>query len=245
MVMMTRLVTACAIVAGLAASAMAQTTATTNMEILRQKVKADKKLVVAANLQLTDAEGTAFWPVYEAYQKDLQQLNQRMTAMIESVRQRLQQRADCQRRGEEAARRECGDRRRRGESEERAGAQGDGRPARRQGGPLHPDREQDSGSHPLRAGRRHPAGPIDSGRPPARLVSNACAGDRPGPDGRTRDQCGGPVARFGHGRVPVRHGDRGHERRRRDCGGGPGHSVCGRSATRSRAASSWWRRCRW
>ena len=42
------------------------------MEILRQKIKADKKLVVAANLKLTDAEGTAFWPVYDAYQKDLQ-----------------------------------------------------------------------------------------------------------------------------------------------------------------------------
>ena len=84
MVMMTRFVTACAIVAGLAASAMAQTPATNNMEILRQKVKADKKLVVAANLQLTDAEGTAFWPVYEAYQKDLQQINQRMAAVIES-----------------------------------------------------------------------------------------------------------------------------------------------------------------
>ena len=39
---------------------------------------------VAANLQLTDAEGKAFWPVYEAYQKELQQLNQRMTAVIES-----------------------------------------------------------------------------------------------------------------------------------------------------------------
>jgi hypothetical protein len=52
------------------------------MDILRQKVKADKKLVVAANLQLTDAEGAAFWPVYEAYQKDLQQLNQRMGAMV-------------------------------------------------------------------------------------------------------------------------------------------------------------------
>jgi len=84
MMMMTRLVTACVMVAGLAVSAMAQTTGTTNMEILRQKVKADKKLVVAANLQLTDAEGTAFWPVYEAYQKDLQQLNQRMAAVIES-----------------------------------------------------------------------------------------------------------------------------------------------------------------
>ena len=82
--MKTRLVTACVMVAGLASSAMAQTTGTTNMEILRQKVKADKKLVVAQNLQLTDAEGTAFWPVYEAYQKDLQQLNQRLAAVIES-----------------------------------------------------------------------------------------------------------------------------------------------------------------
>ncbi len=46
--MMMRLVTAFAIAAGLAAPAMAQTAATTNMEILRQKIKADKKLVVAA-----------------------------------------------------------------------------------------------------------------------------------------------------------------------------------------------------
>ena len=83
MVMVTRLVTVCALVAGLAVSAMAQT-GTANMEILRQKIKADKKLVVAANLQLTDAEGKAFWPVYEAYQKDLQQINQRMAAVIES-----------------------------------------------------------------------------------------------------------------------------------------------------------------
>ena len=80
--MMLRLVTLVAIVAGLAASAMAQTAGTTNMEILRQKLKGDKKLVVAANLNLTDAEGAAFWPVYDAYQKDLQQINQRLTATI-------------------------------------------------------------------------------------------------------------------------------------------------------------------
>ena len=80
--MMTRLVTALAMVAGLASVAMAQATATTNMEILRQKIKADKKLVVAQNLQLTDAEGATFWPVYDAYQKDLQQVNQRLTAVI-------------------------------------------------------------------------------------------------------------------------------------------------------------------
>ena len=80
--MMTKLVTVCALVAGLASAAMAQTTGTTNMDILRQKIKADKKLVVAENLQLTDAEGAAFWPVYDAYQKDLQQVNQRLTAVI-------------------------------------------------------------------------------------------------------------------------------------------------------------------
>ena len=82
--MMTRLVTSFAIVAALAAPAMAQTTATTNMDILRQKIKADKKLVVAENLKLTEAEGAAFWPVYDAYQKDLQQINQRLVATIKA-----------------------------------------------------------------------------------------------------------------------------------------------------------------
>ena len=80
--MMLRFVTSFAIAAGLAASAMAQTAGTTNMEILRQKIKADKKLVVAENLKLTDAEATAFWPVYDAYQKDLQAINQRLTTAI-------------------------------------------------------------------------------------------------------------------------------------------------------------------
>ena len=77
-----RIVTAFAIAVGLAASAMAQSAGTTNMDILRQKLKSDKKLVVAENLQLTDAEGAKFWPVYEAYQKDLQQINQRMAAVV-------------------------------------------------------------------------------------------------------------------------------------------------------------------
>jgi hypothetical protein len=80
--MMKKLVTVCGLVAGMASAAAAQTTGTTNMDILRQKIKADKKLVVAQNLQLTDAEGTAFWPVYDAYQKDLQQINQRLGAVV-------------------------------------------------------------------------------------------------------------------------------------------------------------------
>jgi len=55
-----------------------------NMQILRDKVKADKKLVVAANMQLTESEAKAFWPVYEQYQKDLAAINQRIGKLIES-----------------------------------------------------------------------------------------------------------------------------------------------------------------
>ncbi|MCM3902366.1 MAG: hypothetical protein ND866_11720 [Pyrinomonadaceae bacterium] len=56
--------------------------ADTNMQILLEKVKADKKLVVAANMDLNDAEGKAFWPIYDAYQKDLQSLNDRLGKTI-------------------------------------------------------------------------------------------------------------------------------------------------------------------
>jgi hypothetical protein len=53
-----------------------------NMEILKEKIKADKKLVVAANMNLNDAEAKSFWPLYEGYQKELEQINQRLGATI-------------------------------------------------------------------------------------------------------------------------------------------------------------------
>jgi hypothetical protein len=52
--------------------------ATSNMEILREKLKADKKLVVAQNMVLTDAESKAFWPLYDEYQAGLLKINQRI-----------------------------------------------------------------------------------------------------------------------------------------------------------------------
>jgi hypothetical protein len=54
----------------------------TNMEILLEKVKADKKLLVAANMDFTDEEGKKFWPLYDAYQKELEQLDQRLGKAI-------------------------------------------------------------------------------------------------------------------------------------------------------------------
>jgi hypothetical protein len=55
-----------------------------NMEILRDKIKADKKLVVATNMELTESEAKAFWPIYEEYQKDLHRINQRIANLLES-----------------------------------------------------------------------------------------------------------------------------------------------------------------
>ena len=53
------------------------------MQILRDKLKADKKLVVAANMDLTDAEGKAFWPIYDEYQKDLAKINKRTADLLQ------------------------------------------------------------------------------------------------------------------------------------------------------------------
>lgn len=65
-------------------SAAQSTPTASNMQILAEKIKADKKLVVAANMQLTENEAKGFWPVYDAYQKDLRKLNQRLARVIKN-----------------------------------------------------------------------------------------------------------------------------------------------------------------
>jgi hypothetical protein len=49
---------------------------------VRHKLKADKRRLVADNLALNDAEESAFWPVYEAYQRDLERTDQRIAAFV-------------------------------------------------------------------------------------------------------------------------------------------------------------------
>ena len=53
-----------------------------NMDILRDKIRADKKLLVAQNMNLTEAEAAKFWPVYESYQTDLAGLNDRLVKTV-------------------------------------------------------------------------------------------------------------------------------------------------------------------
>lgn len=64
------------------------------MDIVREKVRADKKLFVAANMGLTEAEARAFWPVYEDYQKALDKLNALTGKLIEDYARNYESMSD-------------------------------------------------------------------------------------------------------------------------------------------------------
>ena len=62
----------CALVVGPATGvAIAQDKPADTMDVLREKVRADKKLLVATALELSESEAKSFWPLYNAYQSDM------------------------------------------------------------------------------------------------------------------------------------------------------------------------------
>lgn len=48
-----------------------------------ERIRTEKKAWVALNMELTPAEAEKFWPVYEGYQKELNQVNTRLARVIE------------------------------------------------------------------------------------------------------------------------------------------------------------------
>ncbi len=54
-----------------------------SMAILREKIRADRKLLVASNMELTDAEAKAFWPLYDRYFEDLEAVSAKAADVIE------------------------------------------------------------------------------------------------------------------------------------------------------------------
>jgi hypothetical protein len=68
---------------GFAGSALAEDKPAGNMEIVKEKIRTDKKLFIATNMKLTESETKAFWPVYETYQAELGKLRDREIKLIE------------------------------------------------------------------------------------------------------------------------------------------------------------------
>ena len=63
---------------------LAEEQAANNMDIVRDKLRADKKLFVAESMGLTESEANAFWPIYENYQKALASLGDRKIKIIKN-----------------------------------------------------------------------------------------------------------------------------------------------------------------
>jgi Spy/CpxP family protein refolding chaperone len=57
----------------------------TDMQALRTAVRADKKALVASTLDLTEAEARKFWPIYDAYQRDLDLSNRQRALALQGV----------------------------------------------------------------------------------------------------------------------------------------------------------------
>ena len=57
----------------------------TDMQALRAAVKADKKALVASALNLTPTEAKKFWPIYDAYQRNVDMTNRERVVALEPL----------------------------------------------------------------------------------------------------------------------------------------------------------------
>ena len=53
-----------------------------DIALLRQDLRATKMQVIGQNMSLSDTEGQKFWPIYNHYVKDLQEVNDRKYALL-------------------------------------------------------------------------------------------------------------------------------------------------------------------
>jgi Spy/CpxP family protein refolding chaperone len=72
---------AAAALVSLAAAATAQSVKET-LEVSRQAIESQRRVLVAGALPLTDAEADAFWPLYDAYEKERRPLDERANELV-------------------------------------------------------------------------------------------------------------------------------------------------------------------
>jgi hypothetical protein len=77
-----------------AVPALAQDQQADTMQLLRDKIRSDKKLFIAEHMRLTESEAKAFWPVYEAHERELSKLNDRAIKLIKEYANNYQTMSD-------------------------------------------------------------------------------------------------------------------------------------------------------
>ena len=70
-----------------ASPASSPTATDQDIQLLREDIRSERKQLVAANMQLTDAEATKFWPVYDAYTAAATKIGDERVALIKEYAQ--------------------------------------------------------------------------------------------------------------------------------------------------------------
>jgi hypothetical protein len=73
-----------------------QTVTDQDVKLLRQDLRSQKKQLIAANLTLTDAESTKFWPVYDQFSTEMTALGDQKYALIKEYAQNFGSLTDAQ-----------------------------------------------------------------------------------------------------------------------------------------------------
>ncbi len=58
-----------------------------DVDLLRKDIRSKKKQLIAANLKLTEAEATKFWPIYDQYTQELISINDKKYDLIKQYSQ--------------------------------------------------------------------------------------------------------------------------------------------------------------
>lgn len=75
-------------------AAYAQDDVDSFVELLRSDVKTNKKAIITAAMDFTDAQASVFWPIYRNYEFDLDKLGDARVAMIKDYAENYQNMTD-------------------------------------------------------------------------------------------------------------------------------------------------------
>jgi hypothetical protein len=67
---------------GLAAASAAAQTVKETLDVTRQAIETQRRVLVAGAIPLTEAEAKAFWPLYDAYEKERRPLDERANKLV-------------------------------------------------------------------------------------------------------------------------------------------------------------------
>ena len=77
-------------------NAGSNTATETDIKLLREDIRSERKRLVAANMPLTETEATKFWPIYDQYAAEVTKLGDTRVALIKEYAQSYDTMTDAQ-----------------------------------------------------------------------------------------------------------------------------------------------------